>query len=99
MWHLRRDIWHVKTDIVTSDTWHMTWDTSLEVNILSKCQLPISYSLGVWIFAGLEEKDHRLNQWMGDEGVCRTAPATPGLLNSFRTWVKQEKKNPQKSLK
>ena len=28
-----------------------------------------------------EEKAHRLNEWMNDKGVCRTAPSTPGLLN------------------
>ena len=28
----------------------------------------------------LEEKAHWLNQLMNDKGVCRTAPATPGLL-------------------
>ena len=27
-----------------------------------------------------EEKDVWLNQLMSDEGDCRTAPATPGLL-------------------
>ena len=26
-------------------------------------------------------KDDLLNEWMNDEDVCRTAPATPGLLN------------------
>ena len=29
----------------------------------------------------LEEKDDWINEWMSDEGVCRTAPATPGLSN------------------
>ena len=29
----------------------------------------------------LEEKAHRLTDLINDEGVCRTAPATPGQLN------------------
>ena len=28
----------------------------------------------------MEEKAHRLTEWINDEGVCRTTPATPGLL-------------------
>ena len=31
--------------------------------------------------ADLEEKDQSLNQSISDKAVCRTAPATPGLLN------------------
>ena len=30
----------------------------------------------------MEEKDDSVNELMSDEGVCRTAPATPGLLIS-----------------
>ena len=32
-------------------------------------------------FEDLEEKDRCLKQSVIDGGVCRTAPATPGLLN------------------
>ena len=39
------DTWHP-----THDTWHLTCDTWWRVNILSKFQLPISYSLGVKVF-------------------------------------------------
>ena len=59
------DTWHVTK---SRDAWHMThrwWG-----NILSKCQVPSSNSLGVMIF------------WISHNAVCRTAPATPGLLNT-----------------
>ena len=35
----------------------------------------------LWWFEDLEEKDWLLDQLINDGGVCRTAPATPGLLN------------------
>ena len=73
---MTRDMWHM-----TLDTWHMTHDRWGEVNILSKCQLPSSY---VWEWRCSEDistKDHSLGYLMNDEGVSRTAPATPGLLN------------------
>ena len=38
----------------------------------------------LWCFEDLEEKDRLLNQSVNDGGVCRTAPATPGLLNTDR---------------
>ena len=31
----------------------------------------------------MEEKDDLINQLINDGGVCRTAPATPGLLNIY----------------
>ena len=31
----------------------------------------------------MEEKAHLLAEWISDEAVYRTAPATPGLLNTF----------------
>ena len=34
----------------------------------------------LWCFEDLEEKDRSVNQLSTDRGVCRTAPATPGLL-------------------
>ena len=54
---------------VICDTWQLIHDTWSEVNILSKFQVSSSYGLGVKVF------------WISEEGVCRTAPATPGLLN------------------
>ena len=35
-------------------------------------------------------KDHSLNQLMNDKGVCRTSPATPGLLNNLSKGPKKE---------
>ena len=40
MWHVTRDRWHV-----TCDMWHITCNMWWGVNILSKFQLPSSYSL------------------------------------------------------
>ena len=65
-------MWYVTCDMwhVTRDTWHVTHDTfGGGVDILSKLHL--------------EEKDDSLNEWINDEAVYRTAPATPGLLNSY----------------
>ena len=66
-------------------TWHMTpnmWHM-VEVNILSKFLLSSSHSLGVmmfWRFGGKGSLTH----FMSNGGVCRTAPATPGLLKTFK---------------
>ena len=38
----------------------------------------------LWCFEDLEEKDETINQLNYDGGVCRTAPATPGLLNILK---------------
>ena len=39
----------------------------------------------LWRIEDLEEKDYSINEsmneWINDGGDCRTAPATPGLLN------------------
>ena len=32
-------------------------------------------------FEDFEEKDHSISESVNDGDVCRTAPATPGLLN------------------
>ena len=37
----------------------------------------------LWYSEDLEEKDCSLTQSMNDGGVCRTAPATPGLLKNM----------------
>ena len=43
----------------------------------------------IWYFEDLEEKDDWLTdwltEWINDEGVCRTALATPGLLNTRKS--------------
>ena len=85
MWHLTCDTWHV-----TPDTWHMTpniWDVSRDtqgvMKIVSKFQLPRSFGLGVkvsWRFWTKGWLAEWMNESIIDEAVCRTAPATPGLL-------------------
>ena len=69
---------------VTRDTWHVTHDTWCGVNILSKFQLSSSNGLGfmmLWI-SGEKRITQLINQLINDEAVYRTAPATPGLLNT-----------------
>ena len=76
MWHLTGDTWHVTPDMwhVTRGMWHLTHGGGLTFSPNF-----ISLALTVWDFwylEDLEEKDWLLNY----EAVCRTAPATPGLL-------------------
>ena len=76
MWHMTRDMWHV-----TRDMWHVTRDTLGGMNILSQFQLPSSYwfwFMLLWRYGGKGSLTH----WISDEAVYRTAPATPGLLNT-----------------
>ena len=47
------------------------------MSIISKFQLPSNYGLGL---EDSEQKDDSINEIMNEEGVYRTAPATPGLL-------------------
>ena len=56
--------------------WHV-------VNILSKCQLSCSYSLRETVFEDIFTKNDWLTDSLKYKAVCRTAPATPGLLNMF----------------
>ena len=79
------DTWHLTPDSlhVTPDTWHMSFTMWWELNILSKFKLPSSFDLGVMMFWRLGGKGWLtdwLSQLMSNGGVCRTAPATPGLL-------------------
>ena len=69
-------MWHM-----THDTGHMTHDIWCGVNILSKFQLSSSNGLAVmmlWISGGKGS----LTDWINYEAVCRTAPATLGLLKT-----------------
>ena len=68
------DTWHV-----TQDTWHVTHDGWREVNLISKIQLPRSYSLGLKMFWRYFHND-LINELVNDKGVCRTVPATQGLV-------------------
>ena len=54
---------------VTCDIWHVTCDTWH----VTCCDL--------WYLEDWEEKADRLTDLNNDKGVCRTAPATPGLLD------------------
>ena len=62
--------------------WHVTCDTHGVVDIVSKFQVPSSNCLEIMICWRLsrEEKDDSIDELINDKGVCRTAPATPGLL-------------------
>ena len=71
-------MWHV-----TCDTWQVTHDMWGEVNLLSKFQLSSFYGLGVkvfWIYFNKWWRSQSVNKLINEKGVCRTAPATPGLL-------------------
>ena len=60
---------------MTHDTWHVTHDRWREVDIILKCHLPSSYSLGVKVFWRYFHKRmiQLINQSMSDEGVCKIA--------------------------
>ena len=75
MWHVTCAIWHG-----TCDMQHVTCDMLRGMNILSKFQLPSSSGLWIMIFWRLWGKGWLIDL-MSDEADCRTAPATPGLLN------------------
>ena len=40
----------------------------------------------IWDGQCLEDSEQKDNSMKYDEGVCRTAPATPGLLNTLVTY-------------
>ena len=65
---------------MTCDMWHVTCDRWGEMHLLSKFQLPSSNGLGFMMLWRLEVKGS-LSHWINDEGVGRTAPANPSLLN------------------
>ena len=60
--------------------WHVTyfggWTFSQNFSSLALmvCEL--------WYLEDWEEKADGLTEWINNEGVCRTAPATPDLLNT-----------------
>ena len=83
MWHVTCDTWHVTHDAwhMTRDTWHVTrlggWTFSQNFSSLALivCDL--------WYYEDLEEKDDLITELINHEAVYRTAPATPGLLNTL----------------
>ena len=79
MWHLTCDTWHVTpyTWHVTHNIWHVTnggGEHSLKISAPKRLPFGCNYVLN------LEEKDDWINEWTNDNGVCKTVPATPGLL-------------------
>ena len=69
--------------LVTCDTWHVTCYIQGVVIIVSKCQVQvIYYLLKIW----RKRMSDWINEWMNDEFVSRTAPATLGLLTSTDHW-------------
>ena len=70
-WHLTPDTWHI-----TCFTWHTREDDNFE-QISSPWVLRFECEGVSKIF---EQKDHLLIEWINYKGVCRTAPATLGLL-------------------
>ena len=67
MWHMTCDMWDV-----TGGGW---WTFSQNVR---------SLALTIWEWRCFEDiftKDHWVSELVNDECVCRTSPATPGLLN------------------
>ena len=65
LWQVTRDTWHV-----TCDMWHMVWsEHSLKISVRQLLRFGIDsvYWMNYWIY--------------NYEGVYKTAPATPGLLN------------------
>ena len=63
----------------TCDTWHVTCHTWRKVKILSKFQVLSPNGLGVKVELRLGGKGQVI-YWMNHYGVCRTAPASLGLL-------------------
>ena len=88
MWHETFDRWQVTHDMwqVIHDKWHVPgdiWQMTLGVGS-TLSQNFSSLSLTVWevwcYYEDIEQKDDQLTDLINGGGVCRTAPATPGLL-------------------
>ena len=80
-WNVTLDMWHMTCDTrhMASDMLHVTCDMLWGVYILLIFQLPRSYGLWFmifWRFGG----NGSPTEWINYKGVCRIAPATPGLL-------------------
>ena len=67
--------------------------THKRVNFLLKFSLPSSTVRDLLCLEGWEEKDPSMYQSINDKGVCRTAPATPGVLNIMHGFEATEKQN------
>ena len=90
MGHVTCDMWHV-----TCDTWHVThgggWTFSQNVSSLT-----VMVWVGKW-FEDVEENAELLNQIINSsEAVCRTCPATPGLLITTKPYQNTQEQNNKK---
>ena len=81
MEQLTPDIWYVTCDIR-----HVSRDTQGVMTIVSKFQVPSSYGLGVLKI--MNKRITNFNELMNAKGVCRTAPATLGLVMIVWNWKK-----------
>ena len=83
-WHLTYDTWHVTPDMwnVTPDMWHMTCDTWHDTwHVTHGTMVEGEHSLK--ISAPQLLRFGQESSWLAEsiyDGVCKTAPATPGLL-------------------
>ena len=77
---------------MTHDTWYATHNTQGVVNIVSKLQVPSFNGFGLWHFDDLEEKDDWSNEWISDEGVCRTGYTGSGKnsCSQYTNWQIKE---------
>ena len=71
------------TWLVTHDMWHMTCDMwNMGQGTFSHNLRSLAHT--VWdlrCFEDIFTKDHQLTPWTYNQGICRTAPATRGLLS------------------
>ena len=73
-WHLTHDMWHV-----TSDIWHATHDL-WQVGLGGRWSFSHNFSsLALTVFEW-RCFEGSVTDLINNKGVCRTAPATPGLL-------------------
>ena len=77
-WHVTHDTWHMRCDMwyVSRDTWHFAGGRTISQNFSS----PAHTVCDLWYLEDLVEKADSSTDWIKHKGVCRTAPATPGLL-------------------
>ena len=86
MWHVTLDTWHVTCDMwhMTCDTWQVGGGEPFSPNFSS-----LAHVVWEWrCFEDIFTKDELPNEWINElinyKGVCRTAPATPGLLKIYQ---------------
>ena len=86
--HLKKKLWHVTRDMwqVTCAMWHMIGDMGYVVGgeYSLKMSAPLLLQFVIYDISKMWRKRITLsvNQLINAKGVYRTAPSTPGLLNS-----------------